>query len=204
MRYEIGEWVYGRKVQLNSHVQFEKNFYSCPHEYIGRKVDLRVTPSSVSIYLAGERLKTHPRFSPGLSNRYRTDGIDLPNGSGFTEWTPERILSWASSIGMATGIAISRILESRDYPEQSFNSALAVLRLSKTYSAKRLETACEMAIRTIYSPRYAHLKAILSSGQDELYATRITVNAMEAKGCLRGADYYRNVIDKGVDDGSDR
>ena len=53
---------------------------------------------------------------------------------------------------MATGIAITRILESRDYPEQSFNSALAVLRLSKTYSAKRLETACEMAIRTIYSP----------------------------------------------------
>lgn len=113
-------------------------------------------------------------------------------------------MSWASSIGMATGIAITRILESRDYPEQSFNSALAVLRLSKTYSAKRLETACEMAIRTIYSPRYAHLKAILSSGQDELYTTRITVNAMEAKGCLRGADYYRNVIDKGVDDGSDR
>ena len=204
VRYEIGEWVYGRKVQLNSHVQFEKNFYSCPHEYIGRKVDLRVTPSSVSIYLDGERLKTHPRFSPGLSNRYRTDGSDLPNGSGFAEWTPERIMSWASSIGMATGIAITRILESRDYPEQSFNSALAVLRLSKTYSAKRLETACEMAIRTIYSPRYAHLKAILSSGQDELYATRSTVEAMEAKGCLRGADYYRSVIEKEVDDGSDR
>ena len=53
VRYEIGGWVYGRKVQLNSHVQFEKNFYSCPCEYIGRKVDLRVTPSSVSIHLDG-------------------------------------------------------------------------------------------------------------------------------------------------------
>lgn len=61
-----------------------------------------------------------------------------------------------------------------------------------------------MAARTIYSPRYAHLKAILSSGQDEQYETRNAAEALEAKGCLRGAGYYRNVIGKEVEDGSDR
>ena len=188
--YEIGVWVYGRKVQLNSHVAFEKNFYSCHHSHIGKTVDLKVTPAMVYIYLDGERVKSHSRFAAGVTNKYRTDAADLPRNAGFSEWTEERIQSWADGIGMATGIAISRILSSRDYPEQSFNSALSVLNLSKTYSAARLEKACEIAIRTIRCPRYSHLKAILSSGQDTAYVTASQENAVNTEGCLRGEAYY--------------
>lgn len=188
--YEIGVWVYGRKVQLNSHVSFEKNFYSCHYSHIGKTVDLKITPAMVYIYLNGERIKSHSRFEAGVTNKYRTDAADLPRNAGFTEWTEERIMAWADGIGMATGIAISRILSSRDYPEQSFNSALSVLNLSKTYSAARLEKACEIAIRTIRCPRYSHLKAILSSGQDTAYVTANQKNAVSTEGCLRGEDYY--------------
>ena len=51
--------------------------------------------------------------------------------------------------------------------EQGYNPSLAVLRLSKTYSEDRLETACEFAItKGIKKSRHHHLKSILAANQD--------------------------------------
>lgn len=189
--FEVGIWVYGRKVQLNSHVVFEKNFYSFPHRHIGKTVDLKVTQGSVEIFLDGQRMKTHVRFPSGVTNRYRTDINDMPPGSGFTEWDSERILSWSERIGISTKTVVSRILDSKTVPEQGFNSALAVLRLSTTYTPERLEKASELALKTVHSPRYHNIKSILSSNQDESYVSEMQKRARDAKGRLRGADYYR-------------
>ena len=45
--FEISRWVYGRRVQKNGHVVWEKNFYSVPYTRIGRSVDLRVTDTTL-------------------------------------------------------------------------------------------------------------------------------------------------------------
>jgi hypothetical protein len=44
--------------------------------------------------------------------------------------------------------------------EQAVDPALAVLRLSKRYSAQRLENACSLALQSVASPRYAHIGPI--------------------------------------------
>ncbi|WP_170233196.1 hypothetical protein [Sporomusa termitida] len=49
--------------------------------------------------------------------------------------------------------------------EQGYNACLSVLRLSKTHTNTRLETACELALPQFRSPRYRHLKAILDVAQ---------------------------------------
>lgn len=195
--YEVGKWIYGRKVQLNSHVVFEKNFYSFPHQYIGRTVDLKVTQNAVEIYLDNERIKTHVRFASGVTNKYRTDICDMPQGSGFTEWDSGRILSWGAKIGISTRKVVQLILDSRTVPEQGFNSALAILRLSNSYTPERLEKAAELALKTVRSPRYHNIKAILSSNQDESYVSELQLKAQTAKGRLRGADYYKKQNDGG-------
>ncbi len=41
--FEISRWIYGRRVQKNGHVVWEKSFYSVPYTRIGGSVDLRVT-----------------------------------------------------------------------------------------------------------------------------------------------------------------
>lgn len=189
--FEIGLWIYGRKVQLNSHVVFEKNFYSFPHEHIGKTVDLKVTQGTVEIYLGGQRIKTHVRFPAGTSNKYRTDLNDMPKGSGFMEWTADRILSWSENIGLATKTVVERILDSKTVPEQGFNSALSVLRLSTSYSSERLEKASELALKTVYSPRYHNIKPILASNQDKSYVALNQQRARDAKGRLRGSNYYK-------------
>ena len=53
--FEICTWVYGRAVNLNFHVVFEKNNYSVPHELVGKKVDLKVTDTMVEASFGGDR-----------------------------------------------------------------------------------------------------------------------------------------------------
>ncbi len=48
--FEIASWEYNRKVYPNFHVQLKKNYYSVPHEYRGKTVDIRYTESVVEIY----------------------------------------------------------------------------------------------------------------------------------------------------------
>ena len=80
--------------------------------------------------------------------------------------------------------------------EQGYNAALAVLRLSKSYSSERLETACEVAFsKGARSPRYRQLKAILAANQDKQFTEQKNLSSRpkpDSLGYLRGADYYRN------------
>lgn len=194
--YEIAEWVYDRTVNLDFHVVYRKNRYSCPYQYARKKVDLRITDTKVEIYHKGERLTTHNKFPDYAKNRYSTHQEDMPKiFRDIVEWDDERIRNWASSIGKSTHAVIERIFSSVTIKEQGYNPCLSVLRLSRTYSDARLETACELALkRGIKSPRYAHLKAILNSNQDITY--REQQNAVSepedtSMGYLRGSEYYK-------------
>lgn len=197
MPYEIAEWIYNRSVNLDFHVVYNKNRYSCPYQYAKKKVkvDLRVTDSTVEIYHKWERLTTHNRFPDYMKNKYSTHPEDMPPAfRNITEWDDERIRNWAASIGKSTGEVINRIFEHVDIKEQGYNPSLAVLRLSRTYTEARLDAACELALgRGIKSPRYGHLKAILSANQDIIYKEQrqAPLPAPDASmGYLRGADYY--------------
>lgn len=194
--YEISRWEYGRSVNIDFHVVYKKNRYSCPYQYVGKKVDLRLSNSLLEIYYKGERISTHSRFPEYVHNRYSTHPEDMPPAfRGIVEWDQDRITSWASSIGKSTRIVIDRVFEGARVKEQGYNPSLAILRLSKTYSDGRLENACELALsRGIKSPRYHHLSAILKANQDEQYQEeKETKEPLKdsSLGYLRGADYYR-------------
>lgn len=191
--YEIATWIYGRSVNIDFHVVFEYNRYSCPYQYAKKKVDLRVTDTTVEIYHNDMRLATHNRFPVGRKNQYSTHAEDMPDKFKFTPWDDVRIKNWAKSIGKYTAEAINRIFASVAIKEQGYNPALAILRLSNKYSEARLEAACEFAIaKGITKPRYHHLSSILAANQDELYLKEKKTDAKKnsSMGYLRGSDYY--------------
>lgn len=191
--YEIARWTYSHKVNLNCHVVFEKNNYSCPYAYVGKEVDIRATDTTVEIYFRNKRLSTHDRFPSYISNGYRTHSEDMPDQFQQPEWDDDRIKKWAYSIGNHTGEVVDRIFSGVKIKEQGYNSSLSVLRLSKTYSEARLETACELALTKVRIPRYHHLKSILSANQDKIYLENKSASAKPAKetgGYIRGAAYY--------------
>lgn len=191
--YEIATWVYGRKVNIDYHVVFEYNRYSCPYQYARKSVDLKVTDSTVEIYSGSARIATHNRFPSGRRNQYSTHPEDMPDKFKFSPWDDIRIKNWARSIGDYTAQAIDRIFEGVPIKEQGYNPALAVLRLSNKYSEARLEAACEFAITSgIKKPHYHHLNSILASNQDKIYVERKKADAKEHSqmGYLRGSSYY--------------
>ena len=195
--YEVCEWVYGRKVQRNCHVSYRRNFYSVSHLAVGRTVDLRVTESTVGVFLGGERLATHPLFPAYARNRYSTHEADLPDGGSHSDWDAGRIRRWAERAGPSCAGVVERIFQSVEFGEQGFNAALAVLRLSHKYSAPRLERACEMALATgRRSPRYRDVEPILRSNQDRLADARAGDDGgpgEDEAGYVRGADFYGEV-----------
>lgn len=186
--FEIAQWEYGHTVALNCHVTFKKNFYSVPFEYIKKKVDIKYTNSFVEIFYNYERIASHPRFSSYIFNKYATDKSHLPDQFNKPEWNAERMIEWASKIGPSTLLVVERIFESKNIKEQSYNSVLAVLRLSKKYTNERLENACRFALTITNSPRYRHISIILTNNQD--VEDKKFENNTASEGYLRGSSYY--------------
>lgn len=196
--YEISRWVYGRKVRKDGHVVFERNFYSVPYANVGRSVDLRVTASMLEVFDGHTRLTSHLLAPAGVINEHRTHDADLPDGPRYREWDATRVREWAGRIGEHTTTVINRIFESVPVEEQGLDAALAVLRLTRRFSQARVEAAAGVALASrVRSPRYAHLRPILDSGQDApptRRRPRFEPSAPEPQpagaGFVRGADYY--------------
>jgi transposase len=188
--FEISTWSYKRKVNKNAHVVWARNFYSVPLSQIGALVDLRVTDTMLEVYRNDERLTSHVLLPGTISNQYQTNEADLPEGRSYQAWDRARIEDWAARVGPATVTVIGKIFEAASIEEAGFDPALAVLRLSRRFSAARVEAACQLALRgLIRSPRYAHLRPILDTGQDK---TGLVPDepARDEGGYVRGSAYY--------------
>lgn len=66
---------------------------------VGKSVDLGITQNKIEIFLGGERIATHPLFSPYCRNRYSTHESDLPKDKTYSDWNGERIRKWSERIG---------------------------------------------------------------------------------------------------------
>src|SRR6185503_12049939 len=60
--YEIGTWMRCR-VNLDYHIEVEKNYYSVPHELLHEQVEARVTDSIVEIFRKNVRVASHRRLT---------------------------------------------------------------------------------------------------------------------------------------------
>lgn len=193
--YEVSEWIHGHSVNLDCHVAYKTNRYSTPYRYVGKTVDLKVSDSLLEVYFNGERIASHKRLPEYMKYGWSTHDEDMPVQFQQVEWDDQRIRKWAYSIGNNTGEVIDRIFASVKIKEQGYNSSLSVLRLNKSYSKERLEVACEMALTKVRTPRYQHLKSILSSNQDLVYLKSksdadIKEYDRHVQGYVRGGDYY--------------
>lgn len=193
--FELSRWVYRRRVGRDGHVVWETNRYSVPYMHVGGFVDLRITERTLEVFLGGDRLSSHLLAPIGVTNEYRTNDGDMPDGPRYQEWDALRVREWAARIGEHTTTVTQRIFESVPIEEQGINPALAVLRLTRRYSAARVERACEVALASrVRSPRYAHLRPILESRQDEVGKRHPrfehVTDETPTTGYVRGASYY--------------
>ncbi len=189
--FDIGTWYRDRVVQSNSHVNVDKNWYSFPSSYNAKTADALVTPSEVILYYNNKPVKRHIRVQGGYTYKYVTDPDDMPKHDKWREWNEGRFLNWAIEVGPATVEVIKRILSSRSIVEQTYIPATSVMSLTRSYDKERIENASREALTKVSSPRYKHLKAILSAAEVKGNTVK-TTKAEKAQGCLLGKEFFNN------------
>lgn len=188
--YSFAEWKKAR-VHIDYHVEIEGHYYSVPYSLLHRKLDVRYTAMTVEIFHRGQRVASHARsYKDG---GHTTLDVHRPKShQRYLEWTPERIVRWASTVGPFTAALVDTILKSRPHPEQGYRSCLGVLRLGKTYGPERLEAAATRACN-LHACSYQSVKSILHTGLDrQLLLDSPPDRAPIEHTNIRGTDYFNN------------
>lgn len=152
------------RVNVDYHIDVEGHWYSVPYQLLRHQVDVLVSLNTIEIFFKGRRVASHVRSF--VKGRHTTLNEHRPKAhQQYLEWTPTRIVNWASKIGPDTAKLVAAIMESRPHPEQGFRSCLGIIRLGRAFGDQRLEAACCRAL-TIGAYSYKSVKSILESGLD--------------------------------------
>jgi transposase len=187
--FQHAQW---KKVRANIdyHVEVDGHYYSVPHALVRQEIEVRLTAGSVECFFKGKRVAAHahnPR-----RGAHSTVPEHMPaSHRAHVEWTPGRMLNWASTLGSATTEIVRYQLESRPHPEQGYRACLGVMRLARTYGKDRLEAACARAL-ALGARRYKSIASILKAGLDRqpLPGTAQAELTLPAHGNVRGSSYY--------------
>jgi transposase len=144
-KYEYAEWK-ETKVQFNYHVDFDGFFYSVHYSRVNSPCSVRATSKTIEVYIGSERVAAYRRnYNP--YKRYTTLPEHMPEAhQAVSGWNSERFLSWAEKTGSNTRELIKRILESREYPVQTYRTCMGIMRLGKNYSTAIMESASREAL----------------------------------------------------------
>lgn len=189
-RYELRDYKMAT-VQKNCHVFYsaDKNYYSVPHAYIGKKVKLILTQNTVEIYHNQTRIALHGRSRKAYA--YVTVKGHMPVSHTYnTDWNPEYFLTWAAKIGASVKESIEKILQRKQYPEQNYKSCVGILNLATKTGKERLENACKRAL-SYDAVGYNQIKNILEKGLDKEEEQPDLFNvSISNHDNIRGSKYY--------------
>jgi transposase len=154
-------------------------------------MEVRITQNIIEIFYKGKRLASHQR-SYDISKRYITAREHMPKShQKYLDWTPDRIIRWASKTGAATAQTVKTVMKNRSHPHQGFRSCMGIMSLGKEYSQERLEAACSRAL-AIGSPSFKSIQAILKKGLDRLPPQKeVQQTSFINHSNIRGPEYYQ-------------
>ena len=189
--YAYAEWKKA-KPHIDYHIEAKGFYYSVPYQLAKKEMEVRITQNTIEIFYKGKRVASHKRsYDP--SKRYITVPEHMPKShQKYLDWTPQRIIHWASKAGTATAQTMEIVMKSRAHPQQGFRSCMGIMSLGKEYSEKRLEAACSRAL-AIGSPSYKSIQAILKKGLDKLPLQKEVQqqSSFINHSNIRGPEYYQ-------------
>ena len=189
--YAYAEWKKA-KPHIDYHIEAKGFYYSVPYQLDKKEMEVRITQHIIEIFYKGKRVASHQRsYDP--SKRFITVREHMPKShQKYLDWTPQRIIRWASKTGTATAQTVEMIMNNRSHPQQGFRSCMGIMSLGKEYGQDRLEAACSRAL-TIGSPSYKSIQAILKKGLDRLPPQKEVPQQTSfiTHSNIRGPQYYQ-------------
>jgi transposase len=177
------------RVHIDQHVEFEGHRYSVPQALVGLALEARVTARTVEILHRGQRVASHLRCAHKGAFTTVPEHLSAAHRAHL-EWTPQRLIHWGMSIGVATGRIVTRLLEERQHPEHGYRACLALLSLAKRYGKPRLEAACLIALE-LGTTKSTHVRDILANGRDQAAPITTPEWTSPAHAHVRGPSYYQ-------------
>ena len=99
-RYEVARW-FRETVNGGYHVSIYSHYYSVPYHYTRKKVDIRVTESTVECFYQESLIACHVRDD--TPNAYTTVDLHRPEAHRQQDlWKGDKLQQWASGIGPNT------------------------------------------------------------------------------------------------------
>jgi transposase len=190
--YEFSYWKKAL-VNLGYHVNIEDVFYSVPHTFVKKSVEIRYNERIVEVFHKGEQIALHMRKYE--SGKYITNSQHQPlHHRHQAECTPENIREQACQIGENTMAWIEEVLvDSTTHINQRKKTCLGVIRLLKMYPSHRLEKACK---RGLYYKNFSYkgIKGILENNfdQNSIPIDQAPSRISQEHDNIRGAKYFES------------
>jgi transposase len=176
------------RVHVDQHIEFEGHRYSVPQSLVGQILEARVTQRTVELLHKGQRVASHLRCAHKGGFTTVSEHLSAAHRAHMS-WTPERLIHWAQSIGVATAALVARLLQARKHPEHAYRSCLGLLGLAKRYTKERLEAACAVAL-ALGTTKASHVRDILKNRRDQVQPVTPAWTS-PAHAYVRGAGYYQ-------------
>jgi hypothetical protein len=177
-------------VDISYHVQLLKCFYSVPYTYLKEKVEVKYSTTLVEIHCKSKLIATHPRLHKVNDRSTLKEHMPKNHEMQHEKMNPQRLRSWAASIGSNTEVFVQKRLENADYPVNVYKSIIAVLYKAKMYGNVELDLALAYA-SSINATTVKSIESILSK-KLYLQATNNSVNTVHNDHeNLRGPEYYQ-------------
>jgi transposase len=185
--YLYSQW---KKVRLHIdyHFELDSHYYSAPHRLRGEQLEVCYTETTVECFYRNERVASHVKSL--VKGKHTTIPEHMPKAHReYAEWSSERIISWAATIGEGAVQVVESILSRRAYPEHGFRSCMGIISLGKRYTKERLEAACQRAL-FIKGLSYKSIKSILDNDLDQKPLLLQKELPAVLHDNIRGTDYY--------------
>jgi hypothetical protein len=108
-------------------------------------------------------------------------------------WDPDYYLKKASENGPHTRALFDRIMKSKITIHQAYGPCLGILRLIQTHGGKRVEAACERALKGSKF-NFGIVKTILENKMDLLKEPTENPSPIPKHDNLRGANAYKQTL----------
>lgn len=183
------------KVKKNHHVVLGQDMhsYSVPYQYVGKETNLVYDENVVEIFLENlQRIAIHTRDTRRYG--YTTLSEHRPESHRrYLEqrgWSQDDFIQMAERIGENTSKSIDKILSSKVFVEQTYDSCKGVFQLGKKYGNDRLESACKR-VNQGNRITYRIIKNILENNLDKVPIEKISSNLIIPKHAnIRGPEAY--------------
>lgn len=177
------------RVHIDQHIEFEGHRYSVPHALVGQVLEARVTQRTLELLHKGQRVASHLRCAHKGGFTTVPEHLSAAHRAHMS-WTPERLIHWGQSIGVATKTLVTRQLQARQHPEHGYRSCLGLLGLVKRFGKDRLEAACAVALE-LGTSKASHVREILRHGRDRPAPPSTPAWTSPVHAHVRGAGYYQ-------------